>query len=241
MSGQKKLQDLIDRGLIEEGEDFTERKAQELNIENRFDLNERFVRLLYLQRKARYDGTSPVEFLHEYIDHKFESYGRGNKGARGEAVEAVVRYLIRKKWINYSDVFCAEQKKTDIVSKHGMIEVGHNGKTFQNAFVPSDQDKEEFTVENYMNGKFSIVIYGAFEKDFGAELVHDLDRVGRIMKVFTDKYEFPYAIAGKKGLASGWNVAHEKATVQYNDALRIRFKEYCKVNHVPSLNDWINE
>ena len=84
------------------------------------------------------------------------------------------------------------------------------------------------------------MIYGAFQKDYTAETLLDDEKFLRIMKVFTDKYEFPRAIAGRNGLASGWNVAHEKATIQYNDSLRIRFKDYCKEHKVLTLGEYIN-
>lgn len=240
MSNREKFVSKLDAAFIAEGEAFSAEDAQKLNLDNHYDLTPSLVTLLYFQRQAKYLDVTPYEFLVQYVLAKFEAYAHGDKGARGDAVEAVVRYHLKRKFITYNDVMTQTLTKTDVKTRFGLVEIGHNGKTFQAAYVPADMDKADYTEENYMNGKFEIVIYGAFRKDFTAD---DLltDKVLRVMKVFTDKYQFPHAIAGKHGLASGWNVAHERATVQYSDALRIRFTDYCKENGIPTLGEFLDE
>ena len=235
------LTDLIDQKLIETDGEFSIDEAMDFAMDEDLGLAEAFVTLLWHQRSARYHGVAPAQFLREYVEAKFVRFAEGDKGARGDAVEAVARYHLKKRFIHYNDVMTSDLKRKDVTSKRfGAIEVGHNGKTFQKAYVPASQDKATFTERNYMNGDFEVVVYGAFQKDFTAEDLLNDEKFLRIMKVFTNKYEFPQAIAGRHGLASGWNVAHERATVQYNDALRIRFKEYCKVHHVLTLGQYIN-
>ena len=240
MSNRTKFVSELDSAFIAEGEDFSVEDAQNLNLDNHYDLTPSLVTLLYHQRLAKYLGKAPAEYLREYVLAKFEAYAHGDKGARGDAVEAVVRFHLKKRFITYSDVMTQTLMKTDVSTRRGRVEIGHNGKTFQSAYVPADMDKSEYTEQNYMNGRFEIVIYGAFRKDFTAD---DLlsDKVLRVMRVFVNKYEFPQAIAGKHGLASGWNVAHERATIQYSDSLRIRFTDYCKANHVPTLGEFLGE
>lgn len=240
-SARSILIDLIDQKLIETDGDFDIADAMAIVINRDLGLDESFVTLIWHQRSARYHGVAPAQFLREYVEAKFVAYTEGDKGARGDAIEAVARYHLKKRFITYTDVMTAEQDKRDVTSKRfGKVEIGHNGKTFQEAYVPASQEKASYTERNYMNGNFEIVIYGAFKKDFTAEDLLNDEKFLRIMKVFTDKFEFPRAIAGRNGLASGWNVAHEKATVQYNDALRLRFKDYCAEHEILTLGQYIN-
>lgn len=238
-NARKFFQDWVDRQLLETDGELTEREAVKFAIESELDLVPSYAALIYHQREAKYNSVSPIDFLREYVHAKFVAYAAGDKGARGDAIEAIVRFFLKHRFITYSDVMVQEAKKTDITAKAGKIEVGHNGKTFRSAFVPADMDKSEFTERNYMNGAYEIVIYGAFRKDFTEDRI--FEKVLKTMRVFTNKYEFPHAIAGRNGLASGWNVAHERATVQYTDALRLRFEDYCKENNVPTLGEWLSE
>lgn len=234
------MMDKLDKAFLAIGEELTVDDAQEINLSEELDLSPSLVTLLFFQRRAHYLAVAPAQFLSEYVAAKFDAFAHGDKGARGDAIEAVVRFHLKKRFISYSDVMTQTAKKTDISTRFGKVEVGHNGKTFQSAYVPASMAKGEFTAQNYMNGNYTVLIYGAFRKDFSAE---DLlsDKLLRTMRVFVNKYQFPEAIAGKHGLASGWNVAHERATVQYSDALRIRFTDYCKANNIPTLGEFLSE
>lgn len=241
-SSRSILTDLLDQKLIANDGDVSLKDAMRLAMDNALGLDIQFVTLLYHQRVARYKGTKPAEFLREYVAAKFAAYEQGDRGARGDAVEAVTRYYLKRKFITYNDVMTASIEKNDVTSKRlGKVEVGHNGKTFQQAYVPADEDKNSFTAENYMNGDFQVVVYGAFKKDFTADTLLNEEKFLGTMRVFTNKYEFPQAIAGKHGLSSGWNIAHERATVQYNDSLRHRFDEYCAANQIPTLGEFLKK
>lgn len=238
-NASKFFKEWVDRQLMETDGELSEHEAVQFAIDSELDLVPAYAALIYHQREAKYSAVSPAEFLQEYVHAKFVAYNSGDKGARGDAIEAVVRFFVKRRFITYSDVMTQEAKKTDITAKAGKIEVGHNGKTFRSAYVPADMDKSEFTERNYMNGSFEIVIYGAFRKDFSEDRF--FEKVLRTMRVFENKYEFPHAIAGRNGLASGWNVAHERATVQYTDGLRLRFEDYCNEHGVPTLGEWLNK
>lgn len=229
----------IDAQLVLSDGELTADEAVQHNLDERLDLPEALVRWLWQARSAKFAGVKPAEFLREYILAKFEAYNNGDRSARGDAVEVMTRFELKRRFITYNDVVVAKEDSKDVTSKRGRIEIGHNGKSFGSSVVPAGMAKESFTAENYMNGDYEIFIYGAFPKDFGPEYLLEEERFLKIMKVFENKYEFPSAVAGRNGIASGFNVANERATVQYNDSLRIRFKDYCKANGVLTLGEYI--
>lgn len=196
---------------------------------------------VFYAEQARYEGLTPFEYLCDVVSAKFKAYAEGDKGARGDAVELITRYAVKHGFIRYEDVRVKTLSEIDISSKklNVSIEVGHNGKSFLQAAI-AGTPKEEITAEQLMFGYYDVLIYGSLGQHFTANDLLKNEFLDH-MFVFENKYEFPQAIAGRKGIASGWNVSHERATVQYNSSLAGRFEEYCKVNHIPTLREWLDK
>lgn len=94
------------------------------------------------------------EYIVDYVKFKLDAYKRGDKGARGDIVEPIVRCLKTRVFqARHFHVNTAMQ--ADINSKDGRIEVGHNGKALVNGV--------------YTNGKFNCewFVYGIVtDQDF---------------------------------------------------------------------------
>lgn len=112
-------------------------------------------------------------------------------GAFGDLYEILVRCaLMRKKsLVQWSMMAVKSIETADIVSKkYGVIEVGHNGKTFTNG-----------TVFDHMAGDFNAIIYGVFSDEDKKEIyrlckAHEyekaLDYVTTYSVYWADKYQF---------------------------------------------------
>ena len=238
-SDRARFVEWVDKELIATDGELTVSEAIKHCAIDHLALEKKLACLLFYQRCAKYEGKSPKEFLLEYLYVKFEQYERGDKGARGDAIEALVRFYLKHGFIHYNDVMTQSVKKSDVGAKRAVYEIGHNGKTFQEALIPDGMDKSELTVENYMNGKYNVLIYGVFNPQFTIKSLLNEEKFLTTMKVFTNKYQFCEAIAGKNGIASGWNVSHCRATVQYNYSLQNRFTDYCEKYSVMTLKEYL--
>lgn len=112
-------------------------------------------------------------------------------GAFGDLYEVLVRIALVKKacLIRPSMLTVKSIYQNDVVSKkYGIIEIGHNGKTFSQG-----------TLLDYMAGKYQSVIYGVFEKE-DKEIVYNycatgqyekaVDYISEYSAIWSDKYQF---------------------------------------------------
>lgn len=78
------------------------------------------------------------EYIIDYVKYKLDAYKRGDKGARGDIVEPIVRCL--KTHVFQARHFHVNSAmQSDINSKDGRIEVGHNGKALVNGVYTNGQ------------------------------------------------------------------------------------------------------
>jgi hypothetical protein len=238
-SERARLVEWLDKELIATGGELTVKDTIAYCASNKVALEKKLVCLLFYQRCAKYEGKSPKQFLLEYLKVKFEQYEQGDKGARGDAIEALTRFYLKHGFVHYNDVMTQSVKKSDVSAKRAVYEIGHNGKTFQEALIPEGMEKADLTAENYMNGRYNVLIYGVFNPNFTIKSLLNEEKFLTTMKVFPNKYEFCNAIAGRNGISSGWNVSHCRATVQYNYSLQNRFTTYCEEHNIMTLKEYL--
>ena len=144
-------------------------------------------------------------------------------GAFGDLFEVLVRIALVKKTslIRPSMLTVKAIYQNDVVSKkYGIIEVGHNGKTFSQG-----------TLLDYMAGKYQSVIYGVFEKE-DKEIVYDycirgeyeqaVNYVAQYSAIWTDKYQFQ---ADMNSISRGQGIAKKGGCIQvvYNPSKHTAF------------------
>lgn len=148
---------------------------------------------------------------------KREGYKMDNdKGAFGDLLEILVRCALVCKFafVRPSMLYVKDAMHNDIVSKRfGVIECGHNGKTWTQA-----------TVFDFMAGNFDTVIYGMFD-DIDKEQIYKLceqsdidgaiDYVKNYVCVWTDKKQFQSDIDGLT-TGKGLTIKAGKVMTQYN-------------------------
>jgi len=137
-------------------------------------------------------------------------------GAFGDLYEVLIRIALMRSinLIKPSILMVKDILHSDIVSKkYGILEVGHNGKTFQ-----------EGTIFDYMEGNFTSVIYGVFSDD-DKQAIYNYCIAGNIEKAieyvksysvyWQDKHEFLNdmdSLTRGKGLT----IKSGKVMVQFN-------------------------
>ncbi len=143
------------------------------------------------------------DYIKFYATHKQEmAVNSKDFGAFGDLFELLVRIIIigNLNLVRSTALSVAQFGKSDVISKkYGVIEIGHNGKTFT-----------EGTCFDYMEGNYSTVIYGMFS-DIDKNLIYSLCMEGNIQQaiteikkrtaIWTNKYQFQYDInhLGKNG------------------------------------------
>lgn len=144
-------------------------------------------------KKLYADGIITLsEFIAYYANHK-KSMEKNSKdfGAFGDLFELLVRIIIigNLNLVRSSALSVASFGKNDVVSKkYGIIEIGHNGKTFTSG-----------TCFDYMEGDYSTVIYGMFSA-IDKTLIYELCMNGNVQSaikeikkrtaIWIDKYQF---------------------------------------------------
>ena len=144
-------------------------------------------------------------------------------GAFGDLYEVLIRIALVKKasLIRPSMLTVKAMYQNDVVSKkYGVIEIGHNGKTFSQG-----------TLLDYMAGKYQSVIYGVFEKE-DKEIVYNycisgqyekaVDYVAQYSAIWTDKYQFQ---ADMDSLSRGQGITKKSGCIQvvYNPSKHTAF------------------
>ena len=143
------------------------------------------------------------EYIKFFAMHKQEmAVNSKDFGAFGDLFELLVRIIIigNLNLVRATALSVAQFGKSDVVSKkYGIIEIGHNGKTFT-----------EGTCFDYMAGNYTTVIYGVFS-DIDKNLIYSLCMEGNVQQaieeikkrtaVWTNKYQFQYDMnhLGKNG------------------------------------------
>lgn len=143
------------------------------------------------------------DFVASFASHKRAMATDSNDfGAFGDLYELLVRIALigKMQLVHAGALSVGKFGKDDVISKkYGIIEIGHNGKTFTSA-----------TVFDYMAGNYQTVIYGMFS-DFDKKYIFELCENGNVKKalieikkrtaIWTDKYQFQYDInhLGKNG------------------------------------------
>lgn len=158
-------------------------------------------------------------------------------GAFGDLYEILVRIALVKKasLIRPSMLTVKAMYQNDVVSKkYGVIEIGHNGKTFSQG-----------TLLNYMAGKYQSVIYGVFEKE-DKQAVYDLciagnymdavDYVAQYSAIWLDKYQFQ---ADMNNLSRGQGITKKGGNIQvvYNPSKHTAFIMALENGQFDTLSD----
>lgn len=183
-----------------------------------------------------------IDYIAYIAIAKQEGYTLENdKGAFGDLLEILVRCALvcKLSLIRPSMLYVKDALHSDILSKkYGVIECGHNGKTWQEA-----------TVFDFMNGKFQTVVYGMFDnvdKEAVFNLCAKRDLGGAIeyiknyVCIWTDKYDFLRDI---DGLTSGKGITIKAGKVmsQYNSGKYNAFQQAIENGLFVTLADVLND
>jgi len=169
---------------------------------------------------------------------KREGYKMDNdKGAFGDLLEVLVRCALVCKFafIRPSMLYVKDALHNDIISKRfGVIECGHNGKTWTQA-----------TVFDFMAGNFDTVVYGMFD-DIDKENIYklcekfDIDGAINYVKnyvcVWTDKRQFQSDIDGLTS-GKGLTIKAGKVMSQYNAGKYNAFQQAIENGRFVTLSD----
>lgn len=175
------------------------------------------IQLLQIAFKAGYINL--YDYIQLYAKHKQAQFiDRNDFGAFGDLLEVLARIaiignlnLVKASHLSVKAIF-----KNDIMSKrYGIIEVAHNGKTWN-----------EGTIENPIEGRYTSVIYGVFDaytenQIFDACINRDIKQAIAIVRAYCvywkDKNEF---LQDMEGLTRGkfFTVKSCKIMNQYNQS-----------------------
>lgn len=161
-------------------------------------------------------------------------------GAFGDLLEILVRCAFMRKFalVRWSMLSVKDIKTADIISKkYGVIEVGHNGKTFTFG-----------TVFDYMEGNYTSVVYGVFSEEDKKEvytLVREkkyekaIDYICSYTAYWENKYDFQKDM---DNLTRGKGITVKSCGVQvvYNSGKYDAFISALEEGKIKSLADTLN-
>ena len=127
----------------------------------------------YNKEIAKREKKTGKEFLRDYASAKYINETELNDyGAFGDLYECLIRCAIigNINLFRIDHVHAKKSETSDCMYKGHVVEIGHNGKTWQEA-----------TYEDYMAGNFESVIYGVFDKE-DKQAIYDLIENGDIKK-----------------------------------------------------------
>lgn len=179
-----------------------------------------------------------LDYLSMLADIKQENESnRKDFGAFGDLLEVLVRCAMMKKiaLVRWSMLSVKDIKTDDIISKKfGIVEVGHNGKTFSYG-----------TMFDYMDGNYTSVVYGMFsdeDKEDIYSLVHhkEYDRaiayISDYCGYWANKYDFQKDM---DNLTRGKGITAKGANIQavYNEGKYTAFVHALEEGTITSLAD----
>lgn len=184
-------------------------------------------------------NLSVSEFMAKLAEAKAENYSKLNdKGAIGDLVEILVRLcLIKAKLRRSCHLHVKEQGRADIVSKRlGVIEVGHNGKSWTQG-----------DLFDFMAGDFEAVIYGMLDDYDTKEIVtyckgHEYEKaisyVAANFGYWADKYEYQHFM---DNLSRGKGVTVKAGEIQtvYNAGKYNAFQDAIENGQIHMLEELI--
>lgn len=192
--------------------------ADEIGIMESFTLS-------HIAKKSISNGVLTVfDYIAILADVKrMNETDRNDFGAFGDLYEILVRIALVKKasLIRPSMLTVKAIYQNDVVSKkYGIIEIGHNGKTFTQG-----------TLLDYMAGKYQSVIYGVFEKEdkqaiyeycIRGQYEKAIEYVSQYSAIWTDKYQFQVDM---DNLSRGKGIAKKGDNIQvvYNPSKHTAF------------------
>lgn len=161
-------------------------------------------------------------------------------GAFGDLYEVLIRcaFMRKKSLVQWSMLSVKSIENADIISnKYGIIEVGHNGKTFTFG-----------TVFDHMAGDFTSVVYGVFSDEDKKEVYRlcrekqyekALDYVTSYSVYWASKYDFENDM---NNLTRGKGITVKKCGVQvvYNSGKYDAFLSAMEEGKLTSLFDTLN-
>ena len=161
--------------------------------------------------------------------------GQADYGAFGDLLEILVRcaFMRNISLVQWSMLSVKDIKTADIISKKfGIVEVGHNGKSFTFG-----------TLFDYMAGEYTSIVYGVFDKENKKEIYEyckqkqyakAIDYVCSYCGYWSDKYAFQ---ADMDGLTrgKGITVKGENIQVVYNSGKYNAFLEGLESGKIKSL------
>lgn len=185
------------------------------------------------------ENRSIMEYLHDYILFKYESFKTFNDlGYFGDITETVCHLLVSEKtWrVNRNNLHVSASGKNDTQYKGEKMEIGTNGKSFL-----------ESTETDYMNGKYTCLVYGMFD-DMDKETIYNYVREGKteraikeiasLLYVFENKYDFPVFMDSiSRGKSLAWKGNYMQ--VVYNPSKHNAFCKAIQETDFPTLYEYM--
>ena len=194
----------------------------------------------YNKEIAKRDKKSGKDFLQDYANAKrINEEELCDKGAFGDLYECLIRCAIigNINLFHIDHVHAKKSETSDCVYKGHIVEIGHNGKTWQEA-----------TYEDYMSGKFESVIYGVFDKE-DKEAIYDLIDNGDIKTAieyaltnsgyWQNKYDF-YNDITALGRGKAITVKSNKVMSQYSKSRHDMFLMGIENGKIPAATDYFH-
>lgn len=169
------------------------------------------------QKALKEKMLSCLEYVKLLAEHKQENEQQlKDYGAFGDLYEVLIRVALLRKFVlvRPSALLVHDILNNDIVSKKfGILEVGQNGKTFQ-----------EGTVFDYMEGTFTSVIYGVFSDEdkqaiYNYCIAGNIERAVEYVKSYSVYWENKYQFLNDMDnltRGKGLTIKSGKVMVQFN-------------------------
>ena len=186
-------------------------------------------------------NESVQDYLQKYLLFKFaQYYNFSDYGAIGDAIETICHAAVNEYWwrVKRENLHVAATGKVDLTYKKQKLEVGTNGKSFL-----------ESTEEDYMNGKYSGVIYGVFSDDEKIMLYEYLKQ-GKLKQVISSVLDMLYFFPTKQGFSDFMAMVGRSSSLKwkgdymqviYNPSKHNAFLEKAEKENVKTFADYIRE
>lgn len=184
------------------------------------------------------NAITTVDYIRFFAAEKMKNAIELNDlGAFGDLHEVLARIALYRNLslVRASALHVKAQGQADIISKkYGKIEVGHNGKTWQDGILT-----------DYMYGDFNAVIYGCYSKHdinmiygycIAGEVMRAVEYVANYSCLWADKYQFLRDIQSiRRGKCI--TVKNGAVCTQYNEQMYDAFQRAIENRDITTLSD----